>query len=114
MDCYPDNTWIEAYTFDSHWNGWGCPYFTKEGAFKLMELQKELIKWSIEKGYPFFTLDYDEARDAFLIGYKDEPNEELIEGQNLEVLEATEKEGLKLYPIGAYSWCWYEIEKEEV
>ena len=116
MDAYPDDFWIEGYTSGYFWNGWACPYFTLDAGLKLVELQKQLEREAIEGSYPYFTLEYDAGRDAFLLGYKDEPTDELVEGQNLDVVNAAERDGMKLYPIGASNWCWYEqdIPKYEV
>ena len=111
MDAYPEDFWIEGYTSGYRWNGWGCPYFTLDAGLRLVEVQKQLVREAIDGNYPYFTLEYDAERDAFLLGYKDEPTDELIEGQNLEVVDAVTRDGMKLYPIGASNWCWYQLDK---
>jgi hypothetical protein len=69
------------------WNGFDCPYFTKEQAEKVLTACSG-IKWTYNPDQQSFVLDF---------GY-DEP----------EVLHAVDTSHGKLYPIGAWAWCWQE------
>lgn len=79
---------LACYMDDRVWNGWAMPYFEFEAA-------KEAVK-------PF-NGRYDAARDVFIVPASDggeEPEEFaacplLIDGKTI-----------KVYPIGAGSWCW--------
>ena len=109
MDAYPEHLSFEGFTFGERWNGWACPYFTKEQGLKLIDAQNELVNYCVKSGVPFFTLKFDEEKDAFIIGYFDSIDDE---DAQFEDYEAVVREGVKLYAIGAYSWCWYELKTE--
>ena len=52
MDCFEEN--IEGITYGGTWNGWACPYFTKENGLLIAKLA------------PNFGLQYDEQNDKFV------------------------------------------------
>lgn len=75
------------------WNGWACPFFTREVAERIAEAATA----------GDFTVAYNEERDAFVEtteGFEDEATDYPAQW----VLTA---EGwLRLYPVGAWAWVW--------
>ena len=70
---------------DGTWNGWLCPWFTKDEA-------EAMIPW-IREAFDE-EMRYDEAMDAFVC------EDEVFGGQLAD--------GRLLYPIGNGSWIWRE------
>ncbi len=71
------------------WNGFACPGFEYDEVLKIAE--------------EFGNINYDEEGDKFLVQNLDDcDNIEEFEAQ----MVATEHGMKKLYPIGAYGWCW--------
>lgn len=90
-----ENLPFQGFTCGETWNGWECPYFTRETA-------EQILKASERNGYRW---RYDETSDAYLVQHSADPEDfepERFERANIEI------EGLKAkaYPIGAYSWAW--------
>lgn len=86
----PDALKLPAYTNGQRWNGWAMPYFPVEAAHALLEHMPDLR--------------YDDTRDAFVSkSYDDEAEDEVYPAQVLVVRGET----LKVYAIGAGSWCWW-------
>lgn len=92
------NVYIEAFgTFPAltqegvYWNGFECPYFTKEVADKIME--------SVNKYGDTISMSYDKEEDAYIY---------FEEGHENERFPSMEVEGQKYYAIGAFSWTWTE------
>ncbi len=84
----------EGYTDGTLWNGWECPWFTKEVTEEMMrDLNKEGVK-----------TEYDEERDSYIVHQiDDEPD--VYDGADV-----VTEEGIKhLYPIGAWCWIWDEV-----
>lgn len=52
-----DGPIYEGYTKGNHWNGWACPYFTREVA--------DQIAREVNADAPDCTMCYDKANDAF-------------------------------------------------
>jgi len=80
---------------DLQWNGFACPYFTFEQAMKLIDAWRA-------KGW---QAEYNNTSDQFIfkmIGFAD--------GKNQDSFGADQIEGMKLYPIGTFSWIWDEVE----
>lgn len=92
LDCIEEN--IEGITYGYTWNGWACPYFTYENAMKLGEIA------------PDFNMYYHLESDSFICltddGF-DTPEE----------FKGCLIDGVKYYPIGNSSWCWYDMTEEE-
>ena len=85
---------FEGYTDGSHWNGWACPWFTKEVAEQIMR---------INNAYYIFgewQMRYDAGKDAFIREYEDE-EPDIFQGKDID--------GLHLYPIGNMSWVWDDL-----
>jgi len=77
------------------WNGWACPFFTKEQAEKLLAV--------FAADEPGFTWAYYPGREAFGIETADYPGEE-------DVCHVTKHPTLgDLYPVGSWNWCWVEV-----
>lgn len=53
-----DGSIYEGYTNGNHWNGWACPYFTRQIA--------EQIAREVNADAPDCTMCYDKANDAFI------------------------------------------------
>lgn len=90
------NEFFEAYSTGETWNGWKCPYFTKEVADKLMTYL--LKEGAMEKAY------YDAEKDAYVLHVADADADE-IEVWESEITKIND-EIIKVYPIGVFSWCW--------
>lgn len=89
----------EGYTDGRLWNGWECPWFTKE---VVEEMMRDFIKEGGEAKYNSETDSY-----IFLGECWDEPD--VFDGKDVET-----GNGVKhLYPIGAWCWIWDEVVEEE-
>lgn len=125
----------EGYTYGDTWNGWACPYFTKEVADKMA------------KDYDY-TMYYEERIDAFIVANVgahetlDEGSRDLVDriikyadpditkdyeikniisvlmGLDFEVYTGedikVDGETLHLYDIGNSCWIWDEYHEENV
>ena len=87
---------VEGYDEDYSWNGWACPWFTKENADKI-------ATWSS------IPLEYDAKRDAYIEKDSD-IGETAYVGEHIDTEDGT----LLLYPIGNKSWVWSIVEKPMV
>jgi hypothetical protein len=87
----------EGYTDGTLWNGWECPWFTKEVAEEMMgDLNKEGVR-----------TEYNQETDSYIIEVEfDEPD--VFEGSDV-----VTEDGIKhLYPIGAWCWIWDEVTED--
>jgi hypothetical protein len=91
MDCVEEN--IEGFSYGNTWNGWACPYFTKESGLLIAKLM------------PDFGMTYDEENDRFVAE---------SEYYDRDEWESVVIDGAKYYPIGNCSWCWFDMTKEAV
>lgn len=73
------------------WNGWECPFFTKEVAD---EITKTFTDESV-------TFEYDESGKKYIITWNGEDTEEVPMTRR----ETVDGE-LDLFPLGYYGWCW--------
>jgi len=92
----------EGYTFGRTWNGWECPYFTKEIA---LEMMKEFDN----EDQP---AHYDEDTDTFVyVMDADDPDNmtDYYKGEDHDYNGET----IHLYGIGVMGWIWDEIEDVE-
>lgn len=89
------NVSFQGFTRGETWNGWQCPYFTRETA-------EQILKASERNGYRW---QYDETSDTYLVQHSADPTD--FEPDRFEEVKI-EIEGLetKAYAIGAYSWAW--------
>lgn len=74
-----------------YWNGFECPFFTKEVADNILE--------SVNNYGDTISMFYNSEEDVYIY---------FEEGQENERFSATEIEGKKYYAIGAFSWTWME------
>ena len=86
--------YYEGYTDNRLWNGWECPWFTKEVADTIMsDLNQDGIR----------TV-YDITKDTYIIDDQYNDTVDTYEGRDVETFN-----GIKhLYPIGAWCWIWDE------
>lgn len=89
---------------EEYWNGWACPYFTKEQADRFVDAYNEIVTGeigsdSINKGR------YDRQQDAFVFFNESAEEDEVFVAETIG--------GRKLYPIGAFSWCWWIEENDD-
>ena len=87
-----DGPRFTGYDEEYSWNGWACPWFTKEEGLKIID--------SFLKGY----LTFDETKDAFVMVNQDTTDSEYdyYVGDDIETVDGTQH----LYPIGNKSWIW--------
>ena len=85
----------EGYTDGTLWNGWECPWFTKEVA-------DEMIRDFIKEGG---KAKYDLETDSYTFLGENWGDEDVFDGSDVE----TEDGILHLYPIGAWCWIWDEV-----
>jgi len=86
-----DHSPLDCFVTGQSWNGWECPYFTKEQGDALLKVS------SFDNGR------YDAEQDAFVFPCGS-CGDECDCGP--EVYEAIEVEGVKYYGIGAGMWIW--------
>src|ERR1017187_9210852 len=80
--------------YDEDWNGWATPRFEFAEAQRLIGCLKE------------GKARFDSERDAFITISQD-GEEKFWQGQSVCI---TDGSSIKVYPIGAGSWCWNEVE----
>jgi hypothetical protein len=87
---------FEAFTKGDQWNGWDCPFFTKAEGLKFVDAWNALSedKAVSERGLARF----DMKNDCF----------EFILSDEVDTIKAEVINGIQLYPIGAFGWCWEE------
>ena len=86
---------FEGYVEPRDWNGWACPWFTKEVGFEIMKANNKVC--------PDYPMAYNAKTDAFY--YYSDPDFEPEEYKGCDV------NGEHLYPIGNCSWIWYETKE---
>jgi hypothetical protein len=89
-DWLPAEMSVEGYTNGMRWNGWGMPMFTLEEAQRLI---------------PYMPgLEHDASTDSFVMrSESDEPGQhEVFAAETITV----DDQAVKVYAIGAGSWCW--------
>lgn len=84
---------FEGYTSGQHWNGWACPYFTKEVAEQIMGVNNKIAG----KDY---LMSYDVDTDTFIRPYDEDENDEF---------QGVDIKGMHLYPIGTMCWIWDDL-----
>lgn len=89
----------DGYTNGTHWNGWACPWFTKETALEIADAYNALIPDDKARAI------YNETEDTFIFYGYDEAEPEEFKGKDFIINGKT----LHLYPIGNGSWVWDDI-----
>lgn len=87
---------FDGYTGGQYWNGFACPYFSFEGASRIVSA------WQSHG----WLAAYDQVADAFVFSVGHDYGTGEPEGH--EAFASVEAEGRRLYPIGAMSWTWDE------
>lgn len=76
-----------------NWNGFACPYLTKDGAAKLFaKIQSD----------PKNIIKFHEDRDCYEIQFEQDESSDLWAGLDILV----DGERIHVYPIGYYCWTW--------
>jgi len=100
LDADPDTSY-QGYTAGQTWNGFACPYFELQVA---QEVAQAYVEMHAEGPGRPRKVEYDPENDCFRFyepAYDDwEEVSALIVGEK------------KLYPIGAFSWAWHEVNSE--
>lgn len=106
MPCTPAVFSIDAFdgyfhgvTTGQQWNGFACPLFSLEEGKRLAAINNDDPLCG--------RLEYDPKSDSFL--HWDYGNED----QGPQGFPVTVIDGQKYYPIGAFSWTWYDMADEE-
>lgn len=94
-----DSPTFTAYTDGSTWNGWECPHFTKENVQAVVNQHNEAcngddelkLVWDGENIIQTFA-EYEDEQDIT------EPHE----------IELENGDKIKVWALGAWSWCWSE------
>lgn len=90
-----ENAKFEGFTDGDSWNGWACPYFTRETA-------EAVLKASEKNG---FTWQYDNESRSFLVQHSNDPQDYEPERFSAMSILVNGAEHV-VYAIGAYSWVW--------
>ena len=85
----------EGYTDGRLWNGWECPWFTKEMAEEIM---RDLNKDGVET-------EYNPETDSYIIKSEDWDEPDVFDGNDVKTEDGIQH----LYPIGAWCWIWDEV-----
>ena len=89
----------EGYTDGRLWNGWECPWFTKEVAEEMMrDLNKEGV-----------AAKYDLETDSYIVQAEEWDQPDVFDGADVKTEDGVQH----LYPIGAWCWIWDEVYEEE-
>lgn len=108
---YWENTKVEAYVdLNDRWNGWMIPWFTKENAYRVIEILEH--DGFSDTGEIYFD------RDGTVVWTMESADGEWDYAPP--VRRQTEDGWQTLYSIGGMSWCWEiarestDVEPEEV
>lgn len=89
---------IPCYTTGDRWNGWACPMFDIDAAMRVMEGYNEATTES-----EYGLMSYDVNEDKFMIPETEHEDAQEWKGFDINI----EGKQVRVYDIGAYSWCWY-------
>jgi hypothetical protein len=91
--------YFDGYTFGDLWNGWACPYFTKETGIAIAEHYEK--KWGLK-------LAYHEANDEMIEGFT-HTDDDGYEDEFSAVRAIYNGKELTLFGIGAFGWVWWDM-----
>lgn len=95
-----------GYTFGQLWNGWACPFFSKEVTLKIL---KELTNQKNSS----ITFSFDQEFNTFFVfdsnNSEDDPPD-IASGQDILI---SQDHHIHLYPLGSQTWCWYPSENQK-
>lgn len=89
----------EGYTDGALWNGWECPWFTKEVAEEMM---RDFIKEGGEA-------KYNSETDSYTFLGENWGSADVFGGEDVDTEDGIQH----LYPIGAWCWIWDEVISEK-
>ncbi len=89
---------FEGFTTGDLWNGWACPYFTRMEGQRVVLVWNSQLEGQNERGQASFN-GTDNCFEFLLSGEVDRFGAEVIDG-------------VDLYPIGTFGWCWMECEDD--
>ena len=92
-----DGEVFEGYNEEYSWNGWECPWFTKEVGEQIANYYKGYMSFDSEKDAFVFNSPQDEAETDYFVG------------EDIETVDGTKH----LYPIGNKSWIWDKYQSNE-
>lgn len=96
-----------GYTAGQHWNGWACPFFTKE-------VCQAICDYIMSDGTYEQKAFYDEKKDTFFVCTPDNVEDDSPDGVQEQADGAdreTEDGTLHLYAFGAYNWIWDDLDE---
>ena len=88
---------FKGFTFDDRWNGWACPYFTKEVAQAIV---KQAQEHSNHTSCPTYFWEDDKVME------KDTDGTVYTMAHKTTIL--TEAGLTDVWPVGAYNWIWWD------
>jgi len=101
---------LDAYSFGERWNGFECPYFTREQANRVLgafNASGIVTVYSLETDafYTWYQSDSETPPEAL----KQLENEELWERWDRQNIP-TDSGTLAAWPIGAFSYTWMKAQ----
>ena len=88
----------DGYDEEYSWNGWACPWFTKEVGEQIASDLGGLMKFDANKDTFVYTYPYEDGSDVEV---------DYFVGADIETVDGTKH----LYPIGNKSWIWDTVEE---
>ncbi|MGG6449277.1 hypothetical protein [Pseudobacillus badius] len=88
---------FEGYTSGDKWNGWDCPYFSKEQADNIAKAMVKCFEVSANLNSDGEVYSFDFCADCEQFEFKRQTI--TVDGKDIDV-----------YPIGTYHWVWQEVE----
>jgi hypothetical protein len=87
----------DGYDEEYSWNGWACPWFTKEAGEQIASDLGGLMKFDADKDAFVFNSPQDEAETDYFVG------------EDIETVDGTKH----LYPIGNKGWIWDTVDETD-
>lgn len=98
-------TVFDGYTKGESWNGFACPYFTREQGLRIVQMWNEVGVEMAQPGHCPLAAWFDEATDTFVFPMADATS---LDAEEIDRFPGIDAEGLHLYPIGTAGWTWWE------
>jgi hypothetical protein len=95
-----DSKIYEGYTAGNTWNGWACPYFTKEVALNILKAMAD--------AGDIAEYSYDEVTDEIKYTFANEEPE-----SERGVMIRYGKDSLKAYGLGSFAWVWCDVKWDD-
>ena len=96
---------VEGQTYGQRWNGWACPYFTKQQGMAVV------AAWNKECGtFSGVSDDMTEREERPCARFDEETNMfRFYDGDSLNDFKAETINGVEVWGIGAFGWTWEEV-----